>query len=84
MSESATLVEKVRITHLGHEGRRLYRLVEDSTRIASELIDSFDEIDYCLPGTLHVLSEAEMRLSELQERIHAAAYRAAVAQDIIT
>ena len=81
-SESAEITNAVTLDMTTHGILRLYRLADLTTAIASEIINDLEEVEYLLPSTLLVLSEAEMRFAELNEKLIEAAVKAISIQEL--
>jgi hypothetical protein len=82
MSEALEITKAVTLDMTTHGIVRLYRLADLTTAIASEIINDLEEVEYLLPSTLLVLSEAEMRFAELNEKLIEAAVKAISIQEL--
>jgi hypothetical protein len=72
MSEAAALIEKVALAYTTHEINRLHRIADLTTQASYSILENLDALDYSLPATLLVLSEAELRFSEISEKLQEA------------
>lgn len=69
MSEAAALTKSLTLDMTTHGIKRLYQIAELSTAAVDDILNELDEVEYLLPATLLVLSEAEMRFAELNEKL---------------